>query len=224
MTKLEVGRLIAAAAANWPQLQERDLAPTAALWERMLADIPYELAERALAKVLATARFFPTVAEIRSAALELTQGRRKTAAEAWDEVTQAMRRYGYYSEAEALASMTPEVAAMCQRFGWRDMCSCEDVEVLRGQFRKAWEAQQDAEREMAVLPAPIREMIQVASERVPSLGAGNKATHVGHAHDERRRLADPGRADVACAKGSFKSLGGWIDTGRDVADAEGEEG
>jgi hypothetical protein len=159
----EALRLVAWATANFPQLQERDMRPTAELWAKMLGDIPYQLAEKALMKVLATARYFPTVAEIREAAAELQHGRPMTADEAWGLVAEAVRRYGYYREQEALASLPPEVAVIVRRFGWQEICACEEPDVIRGQFRRAWEINSGQAREIAVLPAPIRELIEAHS-------------------------------------------------------------
>jgi hypothetical protein len=73
MNQQEAAKLVAFALANFPTMQERDMKPTAVLWFQMLSDIPFEVAERALMKVLATAKFFPSVAEIREAAVQITQ-------------------------------------------------------------------------------------------------------------------------------------------------------
>ncbi len=173
MTPSEVGKLVQFAFANYPHLQEKDSGQVAELWNAALSDIPFELAKAALVKVLTTSRYFPTVADIREAAVYLTTGRPMTADEAWGLVTEAIRHYGYYREREALASLPPDVAAVVRRFGWQEICSCEEPDVIRGQFRRAWEANASQAREMAVLPAPIREMILAASERMPRLGSGN---------------------------------------------------
>ncbi|MEG6521115.1 replicative helicase loader/inhibitor [Desulfotomaculum sp. 1211_IL3151] len=169
--------LVGLALANFPNMQERDMAPTAVLWEKLLSDIPYHVAEKALVKVLATAKFFPAVAEIREAAIQLTQPVVPTALEAWGEVTRAMRLYGYYRPEEALASLSPITAEVVRRFGWRDMCACEEPEVLRGQFRMAYEQYAGRQREMAVLPSGIRELIGGLADKL-TLGGGEDVPNV----------------------------------------------
>lgn len=159
MTQQEATKLVAYALANFPNMQEKDMRPTAKLWAQMLSDIPYPVAEKALVKVLATAKFFPTVAEIREAVAQLTQPSIPTAIDAWGEVTRAMRLYGWVRPEEALTSMSPLTADICRRFGWRDMCACEEPEILRGQFRMAYEQYAGRQREMAVLPGDVRELI-----------------------------------------------------------------
>ena len=174
MTKVEIVKLMAWAAANFPHLQEKDLRPTAALWAKALEDVPYATAEAALLKVLSTSKFFPTVADLRVAVVDITSPRLPSAAEAWFEVTQAIGRYGYYRQEEALASLSPPVARVVRMLGWRDICCSEEPEILRAQFRKAYETQAERDREMMMLPKKIREMIQLVSANMRKLPGGSK--------------------------------------------------
>ena len=158
MTKQEAARLLVWVAANFPQAQERDLRPTAELWHRMLADIPFELAERAVVRVLATNRFWPTVAEVRQAAMELSGLRIPTAAEAWGEISKAAMTYGNYRTREALESLSPVVRQTAQYLGWASICQ-DDESVIRAHFLRTYEACAKREQEAAVLPPDIREML-----------------------------------------------------------------
>lgn len=174
MNKQEIIRLLSIATANFPAMQEKDMRPTAVLWEKALADIPYDVAEKALLKVLSTSKFFPTVAEIREAAAELTQPRVLDAMEAWELIVQAIRKYGYYDEAGAMASLPADVRAMAKRFGWRELCLNENPDTLRAQFRMAWEAQSKRIREYKVLPNEIREVIEGVAEKMKMIGDGGR--------------------------------------------------
>ena len=93
MTKQEIGALLALATANFPSMQEKDMRPTANLWSEMLSDIPFDIAKAALIKVLATARFWPTVAEIREAAASIVNPGILTPAEAWGRVIKAVQEF-----------------------------------------------------------------------------------------------------------------------------------
>jgi hypothetical protein len=66
MNKQETSRLVALAIANWPNMQDKNIKIeiTVALWHKMLGHLPFALVEAGLAKVLLSARFFPTVAEL----------------------------------------------------------------------------------------------------------------------------------------------------------------
>jgi len=170
MNKKEIINLLGIATANFPNMQERDMKPTAVLWEKALADIPYEVAEKALIKVLSTSKFFPTVSEIREAAVDLTRPRKMDAIEAWELIVQAVRKYGFYREEEALNSLPDDVAEMARRFTWRELCLNENPDTLRAQFRMAWETQSKRENELRALPQDIRETIYSLADGMKMIG------------------------------------------------------
>ncbi|OEH86229.1 hypothetical protein BHU72_11885 [Desulfuribacillus stibiiarsenatis] len=166
MTRKEIMQLLGIATANFPSLQEKDLKPTAILWEKTLSDVPYQVAENALIKVLSTSKFFPTVAEIREAIVAITEPRKLDAIEAWDLIVQAIRKYGFYREPQAMESLPEDVARMARRFTWRELCHNENPDTLRAQFRMAWETESKREKEMSVLPTDIRELIGTVSNQL----------------------------------------------------------
>lgn len=166
MNRKEIINLLGIATANFPNMQERDMKPTAILWEKSLSDIPYDIAEKALIKVLATSKFFPTIAEIREAAADITQPRTMDAIEAWGLVIKAIRRYGSHRESEAIASLPEDVAQMVKRFGWRELCLNENPDTLRAQFRMAWETQSKRENDMRLLPTDIKNAIEGLSNNM----------------------------------------------------------
>ncbi len=158
MTKQEIGALLALATANFPSMQEKDMRPTANLWSEMLSDIPFDIAKAALIKVLATARFWPTVAEIREAAAEIINPQLPSPIEAWGEVVQAIKIYGLYRQEEGLNSLSPITKRVVQNIGWREICLCEQPDIIRGQFRMAYEQYAKREKEEAVLPAEVKQL------------------------------------------------------------------
>lgn len=160
MTAREVMTLIAMATSVHPSLQEKDMRPTLEVWRKIIGDIPYDVAQQAVATVIASSKFFPTPAEIREAAALITQPRSLDYMEAWGLITDAIRKYGHYREAEALASLPADVAEMARQFGFRNLCLNEQPEVLRGQFRMAWETRTKRQDELKKLPTEIRTMIE----------------------------------------------------------------
>lgn len=163
MNKKEIINLLGIATANFPTMQERDMKPTAILWEKSLSDIPYEVAEKSLLKVLSTSRFFPTIAEIREASVQLTQPRQIDAIEAWGIIIQAIRKYGHYREKEGMDSLPPDVREMAKQFTWRELCLNENPDTLRAQFRMAWETQAKRTKETKSLPTEVRQMLEGVS-------------------------------------------------------------
>jgi hypothetical protein len=169
MTPKEIFTLMSIATANFPNLQEKDMRPTLTLWDKALSDMPYEVAEKAVIKVLSTSRFFPTVAEIREAAVHITQPRSLDHMEAWGLVLDAIRKYGYYREKEAIESLPQEVAEMVKQFTWRDLCLSETPQTLRAQFRMAWETRAKRTDELKQLPTEIRTMIEDVTKNMKLL-------------------------------------------------------
>ncbi|WP_026676753.1 replicative helicase loader/inhibitor [Fictibacillus gelatini] len=160
MNRKEIINLLAIATANFPSMQEKDMKPTAILWEKALNDIDYNIAEKALLKVLSTSKFFPTISEIREAAADLTQPRTLDAMEAWGLIVEAIRRYGLYNPGKAMESLPDEVVEMVKQFTWRELCLSENPETLRAQFRMAWETRSKRQKELKALPTDIRQMIE----------------------------------------------------------------
>jgi len=160
MNRKEIINLLGIATANFPTLQQKEMKPTAILWEKSLADMSYDVAEKALIKVLSTSKFFPTIAEIREAAAQITQPRTLDAMEAWGLIVQAIRKYGMYRQKEGLESLPEEVRNMANRFTWRELCLNENPDTMRAQFRMAWETQSKRTNELKAIPQEIRLMIE----------------------------------------------------------------
>lgn len=150
----EIKTLVAMTLANFPNMQERHMSPTVALWQQMLSDIPFNVAKAALIKVLATAKFWPTVGEIRETAVQLTSPNVLSAPEAWAQVIKAIR-YDYSSD-----KLDPVVRKAIEGFGGLNGIGySENIDVVRGQFLKVYEQYANRERDAAVMPASVRDLI-----------------------------------------------------------------
>ncbi len=160
MTKNETIKLLSLTTANFPGMQEKDLKPTLLLWEKMLVDIPYQLAEMALIKVLTTAKFFPTIAEIREAITEITTPDRPSPMEAWEQVRKAIREYGYYREEQALVSLPPVTRDVVKSLGWKEICLSENPEIIRAQFRQAYEVVSNRQHKEDLLPSGFFQQLE----------------------------------------------------------------
>lgn len=171
MTRPEVAQLIALAVANFPANQKLDMTTTASLWLGALGDIPYPVAERALLMVLSTSRFWPTVADLREAALKLAPPTALPSPDAaWEELLRNIRRYGYMKLPEWSHPAIGR-AADALYGGWAHLCQSMTVESTmpdRAHFLKIYDAQTKAEREAALLPLSVREAMPGAA-RMPAL-------------------------------------------------------
>ena len=88
------------------------------MWQKMLADIPYDAAEKAITASVATSPFPPSISEIRDYATRLNGPRRLTAEEAWGLVKDAMRTYGLNTVKKEGFEEKP-VAESCYEYGGR---------------------------------------------------------------------------------------------------------
>lgn len=173
MNSNEIKKLLYLAIGSFPNMQDKDMGPTTCLWNEMLKDIPLEVGQAAVKKVLSTTKFFPTIAEIREAAIELTQPKPMTAMEAWGDIIKAISNFGIYREQEALASMAPQVTKVVKYFGWERICLSEEPDIIRAQFRMAWETQVKRDKEMSVLPMEVRDLITSITKALPEIPKNN---------------------------------------------------
>lgn len=91
------------------------------LWAMMLSDVSKEDLLLVVQKIIATNKFFPTIAEIREGLGELRQERIPDAGAAWGEVVSGIRRYGYSREQEAMESFSETTRLAVKRMGWQSL-------------------------------------------------------------------------------------------------------
>ena len=84
-------KLVAAAVAAFPSYHDRDMVPTADLWLELLGHLPFEVAKAAMIKVLTTAKYFPTPAQILAAAATIQPQELPDPEMAWQEVLDQIR-------------------------------------------------------------------------------------------------------------------------------------
>ena len=126
---------------------------TQVYWD-MLSDLPFNVAIAAGKKVIATLEnpFLPMPAVFRGMAAQITGPSIPPAPDAYAEVLRAIRNFGSYRQQEALESLSPLVRKATEAIGWKELCLCEEPDVIRGQFRMAYEALE--RREMIDLKTP----------------------------------------------------------------------
>lgn len=172
MTKSEVAELVAVLSASYPAapMSER----TTMAYESMLADLECAAANAAVARLVQTSKWLPTIAEIRAAAYELAAGPRRLAGEAWGDVLSEIRRTGSYGVPRFVDARTAECVRL---MGWRNLCLSENDAADRARFAELYDGLTErAMREGQVssalaLPAPrgnpIRSLIGVTLKQLP---------------------------------------------------------
>ncbi len=159
MVKAEVSKLLAIFAVAYPRFDVNDV--KLQLWFEMLQDIPYELAQVTVKKLICERNFPPTISDIRAAVGDLLNpySNEEDAGAAWGEVMRSVRNYGIYRPEEAISSMSRKTARIVRQLGWQEICLCENLGVIRGQFIRLYEASEEKEKKNRLLPVELRKEI-----------------------------------------------------------------
>lgn len=194
MTKTEFAKMADAMKTYYPSANILPNKEAMQLWYEELKDMPYEVAAISLRKHVSTNKFPPTIAEIRSGAMEAIEEPQDWA-RGWDQFRRAVRKYGYYRPEEAFASMDELTGDIVRRLGWTELCMSENMMQDRANFRMIYEQEQKRRKEKAVLPPNLQKQIEVLREKTKSIGGtGNEqqiAEHSGegrNTRDVQRRL------------------------------------
>ncbi len=124
-----VGILMAAYPSN------KATAQTSVVYESMLRDLDYKAAGAAVERLIATAKWMPTVAEIREATLAIMTGEQKPGGEAWGAVLKAMKAEGAYRAPGVDFVFSDPVTAECvDALDWRALCGSENQVADRARF------------------------------------------------------------------------------------------
>lgn len=156
MTTEEFSLWASAVKTYYPQSQVLPNAQAMELWYRQLQDLPYQVACAILEKWVATEKWPPSIADIRGLAATVNMGEVPTWAEAWQKANNAIRRYGSYSEKEALESLDPLTRKTVECLGYRELCLSENQIADRANFRQAYETLAKRQMEYERVPEATR--------------------------------------------------------------------
>lgn len=123
---------------------------TLAMYDKLLGDIPPLDLQVIVDQAVSTARFLPTIGELREMHHNLRNISRISWVDAWGNVGREMRRIGSYGVPHFDDELTTRVVRM---MGWRTLCSSEQPSIDRAQFRDMYTALAARdEREQKLLP------------------------------------------------------------------------
>lgn len=145
------------------------------LWFRELCDIPYNVAEMALRKWVATNKWSPSIADIREMTSGIVNGEQMTWGEAWEKALEAVRRFGYLNQKAALDSLDPLTRRCVENIGYMDLCKSENIMVERAHFQKIFEIYSKREQTNKQIAAPLLE----AMKMIQMKGMDGKPLQIG---------------------------------------------
>lgn len=161
MKRAEVIKLIGLCSINyrkWPEEGKEEA--IISLWGSMLSDVDFEVAQLAIKKFMSESVYPPTIADIRSRIADIQAPDRKSAIEAWGEVTHLIRKYGSYRQADALSEMSELTRKVVDHIGFRYLCMSENEMADRAHFMKAYDNLAERERKESLIPLEGRKLME----------------------------------------------------------------
>lgn len=134
------------------------------LWFIQLQDLDYKTAELVLNKWVATNKWSPSIAEIRSGAAEITQERIPDWGEAWEKVLKAVWHWGSYEPEKAMESLDELTRAAVKRIGYHEICMSQNIAVERANFRDTYNLLLERHKERQQIAPGILAMIEQKQE------------------------------------------------------------
>lgn len=130
-------------------------------WYDQLNDIPYDIAQLGVKKLLASEEFYPNIAKIRKACASITAPRATDSAEGWGLVMRSISRYGYMRADEAVASLPKDVGqAVLNMGGFQAICESENIEAIRAHFMRSLEQVTNKMKSESVLSIDLKQAIE----------------------------------------------------------------
>jgi len=122
-------------------------------------------------------KFAPGWQDIVQIMSEIKCGLVESADEAWARAMKAIHLYGWYKTRESIAYMGERVWSAVQVIGWEALClmTLEQKPFIFAQFRDAYNNQVRRERERAMLPQSVTEMLsQIGTGGQPTIESGEE--------------------------------------------------
>jgi hypothetical protein len=164
-TKDEISKALLLLAGAYPNFALPN--ESISIYQRLLADMDFDLLKAATIHCASMLKFFPTVAEIRSTAVELKSSAEGIPSpdEAWGTVLEEIRNVGHL---KAPTFKHEFIASVVQRFGWRNLCMSENATADRARFIDAYSNMvKDHKVQMQMLPE-VRKLVQRSVSHLPN--------------------------------------------------------
>ena len=165
MTKEEFAVLAMAIQAYYPQGKFLETKQSKSLGYEQLKDIPMDAAEVAVKKWAAVQKWSPSIADIREMAAEITAPAIPDWGDAWSEVQKSIQIYGYYRPKEGVECLRPLTRAVVDRMGYSNLCTSENIQNDRANFRMIYEELAKKEKAESKIPQELREKIKMLGAR-----------------------------------------------------------
>lgn len=182
MTRDEASEILAILKAAYPDsfktLQMRDGLAMIGLWQNMFSNEDYGTVKAAVLALIATRKvgYSPTVGEVKEKIESLRKPNELTEQAAWALVSKACKNglYGFQKEYDKLP---PEVQRAIgspeQLRAWAAMDTDTVESVVASNFMRSFRAQSAREKEAAMLPPEVRNLLGGVADSLKMIGGGS---------------------------------------------------
>lgn len=129
------------------------------VWFKLLEDLSFEVASKALQQYMLTETFPPTPAHIRKNALEIIKGPTIMGAEAYSIIHKYLNLYSTREDYERLKKDYPDVYVLVTQIGGREILM-GNVEFIRPQLIKLYDEHKQVLTKQELLPAKFKDDVQ----------------------------------------------------------------
>lgn len=143
----------------YPRFEVLDSKVAMELWYSELKEMPYEVAELAVRKHVNTSQWPPTIADLKAGMITKQEW-----SEGWEECLRAISRFGQYQEKEALESLSEPTKTVVKRLGWRALCTSENINQDRANFRMAFEAAEEKRADSLLIEQIRHNLLETKEE------------------------------------------------------------
>lgn len=142
----------------WPNERFLADAETLQAWKTALSYYSYEEIAAAIQRCIFTCKYQPTIAHIVDA-ININKSNNSINIDAWGNVQNAIRKYGMYREIEAVESLDNTTRRIIKSIGWKNICTSDNPDIVRAQFRKAYEQIAAEQKTRDIMPEQLRQNI-----------------------------------------------------------------
>ena len=153
MTNQEAIAIIGYLAVAFPNTKIEEA--TVDVYRESLLDLPYAQTADAAKIIVKTARFFPSIAEIRETTLRhMPAAYIPTSSEAWANVADQLQQSGTW---HAPTFAHPLIAQAVRTMGWYDLCRSDNQMTDRAHFMRLYSDLRDTSWRQALCSLPAQE-------------------------------------------------------------------
>lgn len=171
-TNEEIARVLEvlmSAYPSWGESLGSKIDGTLEVYRLSLMDIDGKLLEASALQHIGASKWFPSISELREAALSIINHGDESAEEAWGEVKRAIRIYGSYREP---VFQNIRILQAVKIMGWIPLCMSENEVADRAHFFKVYQSLQNRDRYDEIALPEVKQAIEriAESKRLRSIG------------------------------------------------------